>query len=97
MPENFMSSIGEVGLAITLIGIFFLPLAWFFIRRDQARERSMCERLDQREADVRAARLAHIGDLKDIVQNNTKAVQELSQTLGRRPCLLHQEKENENV
>lgn len=92
--DGFLTQVAEYGFAITLIGAFFLPLAWFFIKRDQQREVRMGERLDQREADARKAREAHIGDLREIVQNNTKAVQELTQTLAQRPCICDRRKDN---
>lgn len=88
----FLSQAAEYGVALVLIGVFFLPLAWFFIKRDRDRETRMGARLDEREADARDARNAHIADLRSVVVNNTQAVQALNQTLGQRPCLLNERK-----
>ena len=90
---DFLQGVQQFGVAIALVGVFFIPLAWFFIRRDQVREAKLGVRLDAREVEIRDAREAHIKDLRNIVINNTQAVQELCNTLRHRPCLYEQMQE----
>lgn len=85
--DAFLIRAAEYGLGVVLLGIFFIPIVKYFIKRDQVRECEMMARLDKRELDARDARNAHINDLKSVVVNNTDAVRSLTQTLKNRPCL----------
>ena len=53
----------------------------FFVYRDYKREEVLSSKLSRAEA-------GRVDDLKTVVANNTKAFQELSDELRKRPCLL---------
>ena len=85
--EHFLIRSAEYGLGIILLGVFFIPVIKWFLKRDKEREMEMLLRLDRRESDSRDARISHIADLRSVVVNNTDAVRSLSQILRNRPCL----------
>lgn len=85
--EHFLIRSAEYGLGIVLMALFFIPVIKWFLSRDKDRETEMMIRLDRREDDLKAARCAHISDLRSVVVNNTDAVRTLTQTLKNRPCL----------
>jgi len=103
----------DAGIITTL----FVPLTWFFVKwarsmttRAQVELQQTHEtltarlgaKLDQRDAEFKAAKEAHIQDLRDVVKNNTEASkevaaaareqiqgqQQLTQLLMTKPCLM---------